>query len=382
MNSNPLPVGAQYTDPNQLPAMLWLVEGNVLKLYADPKGIPTIGIGMNLEVPQNMALVLSQIDVNGVNLLSAAAAKHQTVDQVVAAFEAILSQNPLSQSALTRVGNTAEEVSLQTALDTLAANYFNISVNAFENGTASQPRASVTFNRLPASTATYMLGVLLSNTAQTLGGGEFDYGPYPITTYAQQLTQWLTNNTKSGIGAQYDVPAANVPAPNTGQWEALLSLFFNQDPSKSPLIGKGLMNALKYGDAAQAWFQIRYGHAAGQATQRRYYESQMFGLAQPGDTFAQAMQAFEMLTENRSKIITCEQTGTNNDYFLAAACATARLLRLADGPDEVHCNQIGKWELKRHRATDPARTGANVLSPREVEEIALAEGWRRREPEH
>ena len=41
--------------------------------------------------------------------------------------------------------------------------------------------------------------------------------------------------------------------------------------------------------------------------------------------------------------------GTNNDVGLASAYATARLLRLADGPDEVHRNQIGKLELAKHR---------------------------------
>jgi len=41
--------------------------------------------------------------------------------------------------------------------------------------------------------------------------------------------------------------------------------------------------------------------------------------------------------------------GTNNDDGLASAYATARLLRLADGPDEVHRNQIGKMELGKYR---------------------------------
>ena len=41
--------------------------------------------------------------------------------------------------------------------------------------------------------------------------------------------------------------------------------------------------------------------------------------------------------------------GTNNDVGIAAAYATARLLRLADGPDEVHRNQIGKLELSKYR---------------------------------
>ncbi|WP_422120069.1 acyl-CoA dehydrogenase family protein [Hyphomonas johnsonii] len=60
--------------------------------------------------------------------------------------------------------------------------------------------------------------------------------------------------------------------------------------------------------------------------------------------------------------------GTNNDHLLSAALATARLLRLADGPDEVHRNQIAKLELRRHEKTDPAFTGgdASVLSLKEV----------------
>jgi acyl-CoA dehydrogenase len=40
--------------------------------------------------------------------------------------------------------------------------------------------------------------------------------------------------------------------------------------------------------------------------------------------------------------------GTSNDFGLASAYATARLLRLADGPDEVHRNQIAKLELRKH----------------------------------
>ncbi len=40
--------------------------------------------------------------------------------------------------------------------------------------------------------------------------------------------------------------------------------------------------------------------------------------------------------------------GTSNDFGLAAAYATARLLRLADGPDEVHRNQIARVELRKY----------------------------------
>jgi acyl-CoA dehydrogenase len=39
--------------------------------------------------------------------------------------------------------------------------------------------------------------------------------------------------------------------------------------------------------------------------------------------------------------------GVSNDFGLAAAYATARLLRLADGPDEVHRDQLARLELRR-----------------------------------
>jgi acyl-CoA dehydrogenase len=40
--------------------------------------------------------------------------------------------------------------------------------------------------------------------------------------------------------------------------------------------------------------------------------------------------------------------GVSDDFGLAYAWAQARTLRLADGPDEVHRNQIGKLELRRY----------------------------------
>jgi acyl-CoA dehydrogenase len=38
----------------------------------------------------------------------------------------------------------------------------------------------------------------------------------------------------------------------------------------------------------------------------------------------------------------------SDDFGLARAYSTARAVRFADGPDEVHCNAIGKMELKRY----------------------------------
>jgi len=40
--------------------------------------------------------------------------------------------------------------------------------------------------------------------------------------------------------------------------------------------------------------------------------------------------------------------GVSDDFFLAAAWANARTLRLADGPDEVHLEALARMELKKH----------------------------------
>ena len=54
--------------------------------------------------------------------------------------------------------------------------------------------------------------------------------------------------------------------------------------------------------------------------------------------------------------------GVTSDYGLGAAYAHARVLRLADGPDEVHRNQIARLELKQYDNTVSAR-GGNAYVP-------------------
>ncbi len=55
--------------------------------------------------------------------------------------------------------------------------------------------------------------------------------------------------------------------------------------------------------------------------------------------------------------------GTSNDFGLGIAYATARLLRLADGPDEVHRNQIARLELRRQGDARAARAVAAAPEP-------------------
>ncbi len=69
--------------------------------------------------------------------------------------------------------------------------------------------------------------------------------------------------------------------------------------------------------------------------------------------------------------------GTANDFGLPAMFATARLLRLADGPDEVHRNQLGRLELRRFESHEPPKSRTDwVAWPRpstdpEIEEAKM-----------
>ena len=54
--------------------------------------------------------------------------------------------------------------------------------------------------------------------------------------------------------------------------------------------------------------------------------------------------------------------GLTNDFLLSSMFANARSMRLLDGPDEVHRNQIGRLELQRQRARSDMETSAEVLS--------------------
>ncbi|TCT09818.1 acyl-CoA dehydrogenase [Tepidamorphus gemmatus] len=48
------------------------------------------------------------------------------------------------------------------------------------------------------------------------------------------------------------------------------------------------------------------------------------------------------------------------DEVMANAYAYARTVRMVDGPDEVHRNQMARLELRRYRNSDPARTGGEA----------------------
>jgi acyl-CoA dehydrogenase len=68
--------------------------------------------------------------------------------------------------------------------------------------------------------------------------------------------------------------------------------------------------------------------------------------------------------------------GITDDYGLAHAYATARLLRIADGPDEVHRNQIARLEMRRYQGPESLAGGsASVLPADGVPEFRTTPVW-------
>ena len=65
--------------------------------------------------------------------------------------------------------------------------------------------------------------------------------------------------------------------------------------------------------------------------------------------------------------------GITEDYGLAYAYATARVLRLADGPDEVHRNQIAKLEFRKYQGL-ASKTGGSA----EIRKLDRGDGLRQR----
>jgi len=58
--------------------------------------------------------------------------------------------------------------------------------------------------------------------------------------------------------------------------------------------------------------------------------------------------------------------GVTGDYGLAYAYATARVLRLADGPDEVHRNQIARLELRKYQGPVSLSGGSAEVLPHDT----------------
>jgi GH24 family phage-related lysozyme (muramidase) len=87
------PLAGDLMDDNEFPEMIKREEGSSLTPYYDSAGIPTIGIGINLADPSNLALVLQAVFDGNVP------------DDAQAGFEAVLSKNYGTTAALDNAMN-------------------------------------------------------------------------------------------------------------------------------------------------------------------------------------------------------------------------------------------------------------------------------------
>jgi hypothetical protein len=90
MSYSVLENNASYSDSGQLPAFLSYREGDAAFVYDNGAGNPTIGIGLNLLTPANMAVVLNQMSYNGQTVFQRAEQLGQNAQQVVDAFEELM----------------------------------------------------------------------------------------------------------------------------------------------------------------------------------------------------------------------------------------------------------------------------------------------------
>jgi Ca2+-binding RTX toxin-like protein len=138
-----------------------------------------------------------------------------------------------------------------------------------------------------------------------------------------KLFNFYNNNLTTAL------TAAGVSVPDSIERVVLFSLTYNG------VLGPKLINALKTGRRAEAWFEIRYGSNGGDSRSggiagRRYIESAVFGLynANPNATPQQNLQevrdAIETLTRHRHEIVTYDQEFANpanpaNKNYMAVA---------------------------------------------------------------
>jgi len=225
------------------------VEGRELRVYRDSIGIPTIGVGINLQESANLNAVLQQLgfDLNGTQLSGNAwTAEQYYIQQIRSA-----------------VGNTyADNNAVQTALDTIMRNR------------AADSRYSASFNRR----------TIFQFDNETESKNAFDA---IIPRYEDRV------NSKLG----YTMAESKERA-------ALVSLSYNTKTGATDLLGPKLIAAITNDNRAEAWFEIRYNsNKNGIHANRRYKESDLFDLFDDGPLAVEGTkEVFRMYTKHQSEI--------------------------------------------------------------------------------
>ena len=223
---------AQYRDL-RFTTMAQIEEGGVLKQkpYVDAKGIPTVGLGMNIQpTGGSVETIFGKILRTGGNV-----GDQSIEDSYQARIRAITSYTypEIPSDQKTRDKQSKELIS---KLDAIMAER------------AADSRITFT-NKRPSFS--FINDQEIRDVFETIA-----------PTYEQKIEGWVVN------------------IPDSTERVALFSLAYNQKDSK-PLLGNGLSDGIVSGNRAEAWYQIRYvsnGDKLSGLAKRRYYESALFGL--------------------------------------------------------------------------------------------------------
>ena len=217
---------------------------------------------------------------------------------------------------------------------------------------------------------------VLGTNYGSAAAGNFGYGNNTGTsgqTAIQQMDatfQLLRQQTEDKLNAWLAYGPSGTTLPPSMERAALFSLTYNgligMDPIDNKPYSPRLQNAITSGDRAEAWYQIRYqsngGNGGVAIAQRRYEESQIFGLFQnPSDpSLSGAVQAYQMLTAHRTTIDPYEsqygsKAATQNNGILAADNSYAAALTAAATANNINVGVI-----------TPVQTLEQALGPAEA----------------
>lgn len=230
------------------------VEGHKVFAYRDTDGIPTISIGINLRVHGDLVLEMLGFDVSGQLLTGEArVAEDEYIQRMKVAF----------------TGTYADDEAVQRALEPILTNRYNDS------------RYDSSYERITEFE--------FATEADSLSAFDAMMAGYPgFAGYEAQLDGWFV---AQGIP----------PLGESKERIALVSLAFNNGGA---LLGPKLAAALKSGDRAEAWYEIRYrSNADGVNANRRYKESDLFGLYDENATAEDHKAAYRMYTRHRDSNI-------------------------------------------------------------------------------
>jgi hypothetical protein len=241
--------------------LLWTEETGTAKEnpYLDGKQIPTMGVGFNLRVEDNRNKILKEM---GFDPLTTKPDEKKYIDRIISVVDTSYAKG--------------QDSTLQAQLNQIMSDWANDTKVSTHNGKTKRSEFKLYDS---ANEITNVFNAIAPN-------------------YEKGVDKWITTN---GLSVERF----------SRERAVFLSLAYNsKDENKDgipDLLGPKLAEAIKNGNRAEAWFEIRYNsnkNAEVGVAKRRYFESELFGLYDDANnvTLDEAKQAYRMLQAHRPEI--------------------------------------------------------------------------------